>query len=205
MTTYIVAGHGRALDIACETADECGLEYMRIPLATFDHHNFDLTPLADHCASNTRIFVALDHRAVNYARHKLIADLRLADYKGFDLVSPRAHLGPRVSLRGNVHIGAGCNIGSGCVIGLGCWLERQVLIGDSVRLGACVTLLGGVRLGDSTTIGTGSTLGEGACSLAGTAVGRHCEWLLPQVLPLSLDDRSFYDPQMPTGARVLTN
>lgn len=205
MTTYIVAGHGRALDIACETADECGLESVRIQLSTLDHYNFDLAPIAEYCAVDTRVFIALDHRAVNYARHKLIADVRLAGYKGFNLISPRAHLCSGINLKSNVYIGAGSNIGSACVIGLGCWLERQVLIGENGRLGACVTMLSGTRLGDSTTIGTGSTLGEGACSLPGTKVGRHCEWLLPQVLPMSLEDRTFYDPQMPTGARVLKN
>ena len=41
-------------------------------------------------AAESEVFVALDERAVNHARHKLIADIRLAGYRLFDIVSPQA-------------------------------------------------------------------------------------------------------------------
>lgn len=203
MSVHIVAGEGRALDSACATADECGFQYVRIELSSVDRYNFDLSPLVVYTVSETLVFVALDNRAVNYARHKLIADVRLAGYRSFDLVSPRALLGQGARLKGNVHIGAGCNVGDGCMIGMGSWLDRNVLLGDQVSLSSCVTLLAGVRVGDASHIGVGSTLGNSAQALVGTQVGRHCEWLLPGQLPSELSDRTFFDSLLLDGAKIL--
>ena len=134
-------------------------------------------------AAESEVFVALDERAVNYARHKLIADIRLAGYRLFDIVSPQAIVGEGVRLLGNVFVGAGCVLAGRARIGTGSWLELQVLVEEDCRVGTCSTLLAGVQLGRRVEIGQGSTLGAGSVALADTRVGRHCEWLLPGRLP----------------------
>ncbi|NYF19290.1 UDP-3-O-[3-hydroxymyristoyl] glucosamine N-acyltransferase [Xanthomonas sp. JAI131] len=198
-------GEGAALEQAQRTAQDCGLVYASLALTSIDHYNFDLGALlTHHAAADTEVFVALDERAVNHARHKLLADVRLAGYRTINLVSASAHLDADVRLMGNVHIGPGCNLASGTRVGPGCWLERQVIVEREVRLGACVTLHAGVHLGRSTQIGQGSTLGSGSLTRINSNIGRHCEWLLPGMLPDALPERSFHDALMPEGARIFT-
>lgn len=205
MSMQLVVGAGSALDSACANADTMGIFYSRIELSSADGHNFDLSPLIVHIPAETKVFIALDSRAVNYARLQLIAEVRLRGYRTFNLISPSATIGVNAVLKGNVYIGPGCHIGDDCMLGVGCWLERQVIVGTGARLGASSTLGHGVRLGAATSIGIGSSLGEWAITRSGTEVGRHCEWLLPTLLPERLPDKSFYDSCLPEGARVLNN
>jgi acetyltransferase-like isoleucine patch superfamily enzyme len=200
----VLLGQGHALTQAQETARACGLQHRTFEPPSADRHNFDLSEFfAGFPPAETEVFVALDERAVNYARHTLIANVRLAGYRLVNLISPQAVVDPGVRLMGNVHIGPGCSLATGTSIGVGSWLSRQVVAEHAVRLGACTTLHAGVLLGHDVEIGQGSTLGSGSTARAGTKVGRHCEWLLPEVLPQILADRSFYDALMPDGARIL--
>ncbi|PPT97877.1 acetyltransferase [Xanthomonas arboricola] len=204
MTSLILLGQDQALSQAEHTARACGLAHSVIALESADRHNFDLSNFFGRfSAASTEVFVALDARAVNYARHKLIAQLRLAGYRLANLVSPAAIVDDDVRLMGNVHIGPGCNVAAGVRIGVGSWLDRQVVIEQDVCLGTCVTLQARVLIGNGVQIGQGSTLGSASIATANTRVGRHCEWLLPTVLPSNLSDRSFHDALMPEGARIL--
>lgn len=206
MKQAIIVGEGRALERADSTARERGLEHRVLELNAADRHNFDIAPLLErYPAAESEVFVALDERAVNYARHKLIADIRLAGYRLFDIVSPQAIVGEGVRLLGSVFVGAGCVLAGRARIGTGSWLELQVLVEEDCRVGTCSTLLAGVQLGRRVEIGQGSTLGAGSVALADTRVGRHCEWLLPGRLPRELPNYSFYDELMPDGARILNN
>ncbi|MEN1451000.1 acetyltransferase, partial [Pseudomonas aeruginosa] len=82
MKQAIIVGEGRALERADSTARERGLEHRVLELNAADRHNFDIAPLLErYPAAESEVFVALDERAVNYARHKLIADIRLAGYR----------------------------------------------------------------------------------------------------------------------------
>ncbi|AOY65592.1 acetyltransferase [Xanthomonas euvesicatoria pv. euvesicatoria] len=204
MTSLILLGQDDALTQAVRAANACGLVHTVIELKSADRHNFELDDIfARFPTADSEVFVALDARAVNYARHKLVAQLRLAGYRLANLISPTAIVDDDVRLAGNVYIGPGCNVAPGTRIGVGCWLDRQVVIESDVRLGACTTLHAGVSIGRAVDIGQGSTLGSGSIAGAGTKIGRHCEWLLPGVLPITLPDRSFYDALMPQGARIL--
>lgn len=204
MTRRIVAGHGSALDQAFEVAEHLHPGSLRIELSSSDGYNFDLSALrAEHAPASAEVFVALDERAVNYARQTLVAQVRLAGYRTYDLVSPNAHLERGVRLMGNVYVGAGCNVAAGCVLGTGSWLDRQVTLDRDVRLGSCVTLRAAAILGERVRIGAGSTLGVGTIATPGSQVGRHCEWLLGRPLPAKLEDGCFFDPLMPDGARIL--
>jgi len=206
MTHYLLVGEGEALDQAVRTSREIAIDCTVITLESADRYNFDISGLLAHYPpQDSRVFVALDQRAVNYARHKLIADVRMAGYQLFDLISPKAIVEDDIRLPGNVYIGPGCNIAADCKIGLGVWLDRQVILDRGVQLGSCVTLLAGVVLGKKVKIGTGSTLSSGCTAADGTQVGRHCEWLLGGRLPPSLPDTSFFDQLMPEGARVFKN
>ncbi|MCS3810972.1 acetyltransferase [Xanthomonas sp. 4461] len=204
MTRQIVAGSGWALDTAFDLAGQLGLAPMRLPLTSTDGHNFDISSLrAEHPSEATEVFVALDERAINYARQSLIAAVRLAGYRTFNLVSPNAVVEPSVRLMGNVLIGPGCSIASGCNLGMGSWLDRQVVLDRDVKLGSCVSLRAGVLLAEHVQIGTGSTLSAGSIACAHTQVGKHCEWLLGGQLPAVLADRSFFDALLVDGARIL--
>lgn len=204
MKRKLIVGEGRALEQAYVTAREDGLDCLLVELHAPDRYNFDLSPLLKQYAiSETQVFVALDERAVNFTRHKLIAEVRLAGYELLNIVSSRSFVDETVRLSGNVYIAPGCSLAAGSNIGLGCWLDRQVFIDEGVVLGACVTLNFGVQLGRDVDIGRGSTLGSGSRALCGTKVGRGCEWLLPMTLLEVLPDRSFYDQLMPSGARIL--
>jgi len=204
MTSLVLLGEGAALEQAQRTAQDCGLVHVTLELTSIDHYNFDLGALlTHHAAADTEVFVALDERAINHARHKLLADVRLAGYRTIDLVSPHAHVDAGVRLMGNVHVGPGCNLAAAAFVGPGSWLERQVIVEQGVRLGACVTLHAGVNLGRDVQIGQGTTLGSGSIVRSKAKIGRHCEWLLPGVLPDALPDRCFYDALMPHGAHIL--
>ncbi|MCS3744734.1 hypothetical protein FHY18_000264 [Xanthomonas arboricola] len=204
MKSLVLLGEGAALEQAQLTAQDCELVHSSLELTSTDHYNFDLGELlALHIVSATEVFVALDERAVNHARHKLLADVRLAGYRTINLVSPHAHVDTAVRLMGNVYIGPGCNLAAGATIGPGSWLDRQVIVEQNVRLGACVTLQAGVLLGHDVEIGQSSTLGRGCIAPAKAKIGRHCEWLLPSMLPAALPDRCFYDVLMPQGAHIL--
>lgn len=204
MKTLVLIGQGHALEQAQRTAQACGLAHVGIALESPDRYNFDLNALqASYPPVATDVFVAMDERAVNQSRHKLLADVRLAGYGSVDLVWPQAHIDEGVRLLGNVHVGPGCNLAAGSSIGPGAWLERQVIVEQDVRVGACVTLHAGVHLGRDTQIGQGSTLGGGSMTRSGARIGRHCEWLLPGTVPDVLPDRCFYDALMPDGARIL--
>ena len=202
--SMVLTGSGTALAQAIHTAHDIGLEFRQLALTSADNYRFDLNELtANYTPTDTEIFIALDERAVNYARHKLIADIKLAGYRLTNIVSPKAIVAENVKLQGNVYIGPGCNISTDTMIGFGSWLERQVLIDSGCKLGACVTLKMGVQLGKNVEIGRGSTLGNSSIATMGTKIGRHCEWLLPGALPHELPDGSFFDDLMPTGARIL--
>ncbi|WP_371182221.1 acetyltransferase [Xanthomonas sacchari] len=204
MKALVLIGQGHALEQAQRTAQACSLAHASIALESPDRYNFDLGALhASYSPSTTNVFVAMDERAVNQSRHKLLADVRLAGYGSVDLVWPQAHIDEGVRLLGNVHVGPGCNLAAGSSIGSGAWLERQVIVEQDVRIGACVTLHAGVHLGRDTQIGQGSTLGGGSMTRSGSKIGRHCEWLLPGTVPDVLPDRCFYDALMPGGARIL--
>ncbi len=203
MRHSIIIGAGRMLEQAYETAQNSGLGCVRLELNSSDQYNFDTAPLFEnYAAAETEVFVALDERAINYARYKLIARVRLAGYQIFNIVSSKAIVSISVKLLGNVYIGPGCNLAGRCSIGTGSWLDQQVIVENESSLGSCTTLLSGVQIGLEVKIGRGSTLGSGCIAGAKTKVGRHCEWLLPGMLPEKIPDYSFYNQVMPQGAHI---
>ncbi|WMI97601.1 DapH/DapD/GlmU-related protein [Pseudomonas chlororaphis subsp. aurantiaca] len=203
MKYTVILGADAALECAWQVAELLYPDAVRLSLASTDRFNFDLSPLLQHYApAETRVFVALDGRAVNYARHGLIAQVQLAGYRLISLVSPQAMVDASVRVGANVYIGPGANIGPECVLGMGSWLDRRVVLDREVKLGACVTLDSAVVLGNQVSIGKGSTLGLATVALPGTVVGKRCEWLLGTALPRQLPDNSLYDELMPQGARV---
>jgi carbonic anhydrase/acetyltransferase-like protein (isoleucine patch superfamily) len=203
MTRKVLLGEGRALIDACALAVEIGEDCVQVVITATDRFNFSISePLGSYAPSEYEVFIALDDRAINYARLKLIADVRLAGYRSFNLVSPHASLSADVRLMGNVLISAGCSIASGAVIGMGSWLEPQVTLGHMVTLGSCTTLHSAVVLGAETSVGSGTTLGTKSYALAGSVIGKHCEWLLGGEIPAILPDRSLFDSLMPSGARI---
>lgn len=203
MSRNIIVGAGEYLHKAERLAQDLGLVVERVELETQDQYNFDLTRLRQVAEPEAcHVFVALDGRAINRARHKLISEVRLAGYPLMNLVSSAAHIEPDVRMMGNVHIGPGCSVSSSVDLGVGCWLDSQVSLGQGVSLAACVTLIAGVVLDRDAKVGRGSTIGPASFVPAGARVGRHCEWLLPGAVPVELPDGCFFDQLMPQGARI---
>ncbi len=129
----IIIGKGRALEQACGTARDNRLDCLRIELNSSDRYNFNTGPLFEnYAAAESEVFVALDERTINYARHKLIAEIRLAGYQLFNIVSSSAIVSINVRLLGNVYIGPGCNLAGPCSIGTGSWLDQQVIVEGGV-------------------------------------------------------------------------
>lgn len=203
MTRTVILGADAALDAAWQVACEHPGDAVRLALLTLDNFNFDLGPLLkDYPPALTRVFVALDARALNHARHQLIAQVQWAGYSLISLVSSTALVEPGVQIARNVYIGPGTSIGPGCSLGFGCWLDRRVMLERDVSLGACVSLGSAVILAPHVRVGLGSTLSAGSLALTGSEVGKHCEWLLGATLPRHLPDYSLYDELMPEGARI---
>lgn len=203
MSRVVILGAGTALDDAWAVASELFSEAQRLPLVTCDQFNFDLAPLLSaHAPGQTRVFVAMDGRAVNDVRHQLITRVQLAGYPLVSLVAPGVTLDPAAEIAGNVYIAPGSNVGPQCSLGTGCWLGRAVMLERGVSLGTCVTLGSAVVLGEQVSVGAGATLGTGSLALAGSAVGKRCEWLLGATLPSQLADYSFYDAVLPEGSRI---
>lgn len=204
MKVSVILGSGEALDQACATAVKAGLAFKRLDVSSVDRFNFDLTPLfKNYIPADTAVFVALDARAVNLARHKLIAEVRLKGYALLNIVASDAALDEEVRLMGNVYVGAGSFVAGPGVLGAGCWLGKRVLVEAGCRIGACASLGTGVVLNGGTEIGTGTSLGAGSFTVENARIGRYCEWLLSGLVPERLPDRSFYDALMPDGARIL--
>lgn len=204
MTKHVVVGEGWAFEQACGLAREVMSSSAFLPFTSLDGYNFDIAALLqEYSPTETEVFVALDERAVNYSRQKLIAEVRLVGYRTFNLISPRANVDGSSRLMGNIYIGDSSTVAAGCVIGMGSWLDRRVTLDSEVKLGSCVTLRAAVTLSRQVEVGSGSTLGVGTLADERTLVGKHCEWLLGGRLPATLADRSFYDSLMPEGARVL--
>ena len=203
MTQTVILGADEALEQAWQVARVVCPGAFKLPLGSSDRYTYDLTPLLrDYSPAQTRVFVALDARALNYARHQLIAQVQLAGYRLLSLVSPQALVDDSVQLAGNVYVGPGCNLGPGCSLAPGCWLERQVVLASEVTLGMCVTLESAVVLGRGVSVGRGSTLGTASVALPGSRIGKRCEWLLGGTLPRELPDNALYDALMPEGARI---
>ncbi|GGC14562.1 hypothetical protein GCM10007205_24270 [Oxalicibacterium flavum] len=204
MKRPLIVGQGLVFERAMLTAKDAGMDFLHVELVTSDGFNFDLDEIfQNYPCTDFDVFVALDERAVNQTRHKLIADVRLAGYALLNIVSPYAIVASDIKLLGNVHVGAGCNLGLGCRLGTGTWLDPQVLISANTKVGSCATLQAGAQLGVGVEIGRGTTLGPASIIPNHARIGRHCEWLLPGTLPAALPDYSFHDSLMPEGARIL--
>lgn len=203
--TLVIIGADQALAAAIEVAQAQGLAYLPIALNSGDRYNFDAADaLAMHPPAETDVFAALDERAVNYARLKLLTEVRLAGYSTINLVSPRANVAAGTRLLGNVLVEAGAAIGNNNQIGSGTWIGLNASIGADARIGTAATIREGVIIGKSATIGAGTTLGPGSIIADQAKIGRHCEWLIAGKLPVNLPDRTFHDDLFPEGARVFS-
>lgn len=151
----------------------------------------------------TRLFIAVDQNALNYARLELYGAARLRGFKLATLVHQRAFVAPDARVNDNVWIGAGVLVGSCAHIG------SDVLVHGGARIDA------GARIGSHSWIGPGASVGVGAevgihCVvgadvwlLAGLQVGRHC--LIETAGPWShrMASGTFMSAQFTTPARIV--
>lgn len=89
MKTCVIAGAGWALEQACATALQAGVEHQRLELPCPDGYNFDIQALtARYPRDATQVFVALDERAINGSRQQLIIQVRFAGFTSLHLLPP---------------------------------------------------------------------------------------------------------------------
>ena len=197
-------GAEESLSAPRDVAQARGLAFESLALGTRDQFNFDLAPVLERFpVAGWKLFVALDERAVNYARLQLAAQVKLAGYETVNLISPQAFVSPSARLDGNVLVEAHASVGARARIGHATWLRTGALVGEAAAIGSGCTLGERARVGHHCTIGSGTTLGPDAVLAIGLAVGRHCELLLAKTYSAPVPDRSFIDRFFPDGARIL--
>lgn len=153
--------------------------------------------------ADTRIFVAVDQNALNYARLEIYGAARMRGLRMAQLVHARAWVAPDARLGDNVWVGAGAIVSSKTHI------DPNVMISAGARVDA------GVRIGMHSWIGAGASVGEGAqigshCVIgsdtrvhAGLKIGKHC--VIDTLSPWSQDmaDGTFVAPQFDSPARMI--
>lgn len=130
--------------------------------------------LATLDATQMRLFVAVDHQALNYARLELYGRARLLGFRLATLIHQSAVISTQAVIADNVYVGpgtlvaSGCKIGSDVMVGAGARLDQKVLIGSHTWIGP------GCRLGASVSIGAHTVVGTDVTLASGCQVGRHC-------------------------------
>ncbi|WCM92724.1 hypothetical protein M5C99_20650 [Acidovorax sp. NCPPB 2350] len=150
-----------------------------------------------------KIFVAVDHNALNYARLELYGAARLRGLRMPPLIHARAVVAP------DARIGDNCWVGGAAVIGQGAHLQGDVMVHPAARVdaGAQVGMHGwigpGASVGAEAEVGSHCVIGSDTRLQAGVRIGRHC--VLDRQRPCETDipAGSFAAPQFANGARIV--
>jgi UDP-3-O-[3-hydroxymyristoyl] glucosamine N-acyltransferase len=204
LKALLIVGSGEFLASACSLALRQQSPFQAVEVHTTDGFTFSTDAfLADFTPADVQVFIAIDARAVNTARARLIDTLAETGYAFTNLIAPDSYVSESARIGGNVYIGPGCHLLDNTYIGDGSWLDAAVLVDRGAAVERCSTLGVGVTIGEASTIGQNSTLSAGSHVTPKAKVGQYCEWLLGGKLPYELPDRSFFDASMPQGARII--
>lgn len=199
--TYCLVGCGSAFDcIATEPqAYAAGSWEIRHAAGVAQLASTVSTLLAGLSPQGTRLFIAVDAQALNYARLELYGVARLTGLKMATLVHPTAWIAPGVKLGDNVWVGPGARIGPGCRIDSDVLLNVGVRLDEKVHVSAHGWVGPGSSLGVGVRVGLHSVIGADVQVRAGVQIGRHCTIDHGGVWTRDLVDGSFLEPEMPSS------
>lgn len=151
----------------------------------------------------TRLFVAVDQNALNYARLELYGAARLRGFKLATLVHAHACVAPDARLDDNVWIGAGALVGSRARLGSDVLVHPGARIDAGARIGAHGWVGPGASIGAEAEVGLHCVIGADARLRSGLRIGRHC--LIDSMGPWSQDlaPGSFIAAELATPARII--
>ena len=151
----------------------------------------------------TRLFVAVDQNALNYARLELYGAARLRGFKLATLVHARACVAPDARLDDNVWIGAGALVGSRAHLGSDVLVHPGARIDAGARIGAHGWVGPGASVGAEAEVGIHCVIGADARLRTGLRVGRHC--VIDSAGPWSRDlaPGSFMAAEFAVPARIV--
>ncbi len=159
--------------------------------------------LEDLDAAATRLFVAVDAQALNFARLELYGVARMAGLRMATLVHPTAWVSPGSQLADNVWVGPGVRVAAGCRVDSDVMLMQGVRLDHGVHIGAHGWVGPGAALGTGVKVGTHSCIGADVQLRAGITVGRHCCIDHPGPLRHDLSDGCFLETEMSSMARIV--
>lgn len=145
----------------------------------------------------TRLFIAVDAQALNYARLELYGVARLAGLKMATLVHPTAWVAPGTRLADNVWVGPGVRISPGCRIDSDVLLNIGVRLDERAHISAHGWVGPGASLGAGVRVGQHSAVGADVHVRAGVQIGRHCTIDHGGIWTRDLADGSFLEPELP--------
>lgn len=154
-------------------------------------------------AATTRVFVAVDQNALNYARLELYGAARLRGLRMASLIHQRAMVAPDARIDDNCWLGAGVIVGRGAHLSGDVMVHPGARIDAGARVGMHVWIGAGATVGTRTEIGAHCVLGPDVRLCAGLRLGKHC--VIDTAMPWSADlpAGSFAAPQFPLGARMI--
>jgi hypothetical protein len=153
--------------------------------------------------TTTRIFIAVDAQALNYARLELYGIARMAGLQMATLVHPLAWVAPGVRLADNVWLGPGVRVTVGCQIDSDVLINVGARLDERVHVSAHGWIGPGASLGAGVNVGTHSAVGADVHVRAGVQIGRHCTIDHAGIWTRDLKDGSFLEPELPTVAQII--
>ena len=151
----------------------------------------------------TRLFIAVDAQALNYARLELYGVARLAGLQMATLVHPTAWVAPGVRLADNVWLGPGVRVAVGSRIDSDVLINMGARVDEYVHIAAHGWIGAGASLGRGVNIGVHSAIGADVCLRAGLQIGRHCTIDHAGIWTRDLKNGSFLEPELPVVARII--
>jgi hypothetical protein len=202
--SLLVIGAGTALQqcVAAWSSLTPQREVQVVSISSADNFNYDLAPIENHDRQRWLAFAALSNDAINFARLKLMTDLRLLGWRLDRFISPHAVVPLSWQPGENGFVAEAAVVGVGSTMKHNCWIGSRAIIGPNVKLGHSVWIGPGAILGDGVVVGDNTSIGAGAIVADHVIIGRQCELLIAREYRDSVADRTFYSPLFSEPVRI---
>jgi carbonic anhydrase/acetyltransferase-like protein (isoleucine patch superfamily) len=140
----------------------------------------------------TRIFIAVDQNALNYARLELYGRARLQGFRLAKIIHAHSFCSPDAVIGENVWIGVGTVISSATKIGANVLVSPHARLDFNVKVSSHCWIGPGAVLGESSKIGSHTVIGADTKVISGATIGKHCV----------VDTSLLWSQDMPDGAFV---
>lgn len=207
--------HKRLSVIGCgEAYESIVADYQNYPLDVCEWAFRPIASVTDISASaeqllkgldhnETRLFVAVDGNALNYARLELYGAARVKGYKFVTLVhnsvrlTEQAKIGENVWIGPNAYIAPGAAVGSNVMLGACSRIDSKAEIGSHVWIGPGATISRNSKIGNHTLIGADVSVGESL------TIGRHCMINRPGCWQTDMPNGRFWEPGYSEPAQIV--